>query len=79
MIIANIHNAKTHLSDYLDRLPQEGEIILCKRNVPIAKIIPIPPVREGLRTLGGADIGLVLDERFWEPLDSDLENAFSGL
>ncbi len=78
MIIANIHNAKTHLSDYLDRLPEEGEIILCKRNLPIAKIVPIRAARVGARILGGAGIGLVLDERFWEPLDSDLENAFAG-
>jgi prevent-host-death family protein len=79
MIRANIFDVKEHLSDYLDRLPQEGEIILCKRNVPIAKIVPIRPSREGIRSLGGAGIGLVLDERFWEPLDLGLEGAFSGL
>jgi antitoxin (DNA-binding transcriptional repressor) of toxin-antitoxin stability system len=43
MIKLNIHEAKTHLSRYLSRLAKGETITLCKRNVPIAEIRPIPP------------------------------------
>jgi hypothetical protein len=37
MIRLNIHEAKTHLSRYLDRLAKGEKIMLCKRNVPITE------------------------------------------
>lgn len=42
MLQLNIHEAKTHLSRYLLALEQAETIILCKRNVPIAEIRPLP-------------------------------------
>ena len=42
MLGLNIHEAKTHLSRYLPALEQGETIILCKRNVPIAEIRPLP-------------------------------------
>jgi len=79
MITANIHDAKTHLSEYLDRLDSEGEILLCRRNVPIARILPVGKSAEIFkRVLGGAGLGVKLDGRFWEPLDTELETAFAG-
>ena len=42
MIRLNIHEAKTHLSEYLQRMEKKGEpIVLCRRNVPIAEIRPL--------------------------------------
>ncbi len=41
MIRVNIHEAKTHLSKYLEKVAEGETIILCKRNVPIAEIRPI--------------------------------------
>ena len=41
MIKLNIHEAKTHLSKYLERVAQGEIIALCKRNIPIAEIHPI--------------------------------------
>jgi len=43
MIKLNIHEAKIDQSAYLDRLAQGEIIILCKGNVPIAEIRPLPP------------------------------------
>ncbi|UCF03933.1 MAG: type II toxin-antitoxin system prevent-host-death family antitoxin, partial [Deltaproteobacteria bacterium] len=51
MIRINIHEAKTHLSRYLDRLAKGESIILCKRNVPIAEIRPIPQERKSERPI----------------------------
>ncbi len=79
MITANIHDAKTHLSEYLELLAEEGEILLCKRNKPIARILPIPQAPTTPRPLGGAGLGVDLDQGFWDPLDEDLEAAFNGL
>jgi prevent-host-death family protein len=79
MIVTNIHEAKTHLSEYLDRLEVEGEILLCKRNIPIARIVPV--AKETLpfrRVLGDSKLGLSLDEGFWEALDPGLVTAFQG-
>ena len=42
MIKLNIHEAKTHLSKYLLKLEKGEKILLCKRNIPIAEIIPLP-------------------------------------
>jgi antitoxin (DNA-binding transcriptional repressor) of toxin-antitoxin stability system len=52
MIKINIHEAKTNLSRYLDLLAKGKSIILCKRNVPIAEIRPIPQERKSERPIG---------------------------
>ena len=40
MEITNIHNAKTHLSKYLQKVMSGEEIIICSSNKPIAKLVP---------------------------------------
>jgi len=35
MIKLNVHEAKTHLSEYFAKLKQGETIVLCKRNRPI--------------------------------------------
>lgn len=52
MIRLNIHEVKTRLSTYLDRLAPGEIIILCKRNIPIAEISALPPLRTTRRPLG---------------------------
>lgn len=52
MIKLNIHEAKTHLSRYLAKLKQGEKIILCKRNVPIAEIVPLPRIGKKPRPIG---------------------------
>ena len=41
MKIANIAEFKDHLSRYIAMVEQGEEIELCKRNVPVARIIPL--------------------------------------
>ncbi|MBN2873578.1 MAG: type II toxin-antitoxin system Phd/YefM family antitoxin [Spirochaetales bacterium] len=79
MITANVHEAKTHLSEYLNMLEREGEIVLCRRNLPIARIVPILPVSAPFhRELGGAHLKVKLGEAFWDPLSDDLLSGFTG-
>lgn len=52
MTAANIADIKSHLSRYL-RLVEKGESIqVCKRNVAIAQIVPVPPVTKNKTKLG---------------------------
>jgi antitoxin (DNA-binding transcriptional repressor) of toxin-antitoxin stability system len=69
MIKLNISEAKTHLSRYLTALEQGKTILLCKRNVPIAEIHPLPKRRNRPRPLGlAADHGVKLPPEFFEPV-----------
>jgi len=42
MIRVNVHEAKVYLSRYLDRVVEGETIIVCRRNVPVAELRPIP-------------------------------------
>jgi antitoxin (DNA-binding transcriptional repressor) of toxin-antitoxin stability system len=78
MIRLNIHEAKTHLSKYLEKLANGETIILCKRNVPIAEIRPIRPRRERERPIGLAKAEFKLTSEFFEPLPDEILTAFNG-
>ena len=78
MIRLNIHEAKTHLSQYLEKLARGETIILCKRNVPIAEIRPIRPHREYKRPIGLAKGEFEVTPEFFEPLPDEMLAAFNG-
>jgi len=78
MIRLNIHEAKTHLSRYLDELAKGEIIILCKRNIPIAEIRPIFPQRKDHRPLGLARGEFEVTPAFFEPLADEILAAFNG-
>ncbi len=78
MIKLNIHEAKTHLSRYLKRLEAGETILLCKHNVPIAEIRPLPQLRTTPRPLGTAKGAVKVPSEFFEPLPEDLLRAFEG-
>ncbi|MBI5438635.1 MAG: type II toxin-antitoxin system prevent-host-death family antitoxin [Nitrosomonadales bacterium] len=42
MISLNINKAKAHLSKYLHAVESGETVVLCRRNVPIAEIRPLP-------------------------------------
>ena len=76
MIRLNIHEAKTHLSSYLDRVAKGETIILCKRNVPFAEIRPIPPDRKLQRPIGLARGKFKVTSEFFEPLPGEITASF---
>ena len=78
MIRLNIHEAKTHLSRYLDELAKGEIIILCKRNIPIAEIRPIHPQRKDHRPLGLARGEFEVTPEFFEPLPDEILASFNG-
>jgi antitoxin (DNA-binding transcriptional repressor) of toxin-antitoxin stability system len=78
MIRLNIHEAKTHLSRYLDRLLAGETIVLCRRNVPIAEIRALPPPRTEPRPIGLGRGDFVIPPEFFEPLPEDEIAGFEG-
>ena len=56
MIRVNIHEAKTHLSRYVERL-LGGEVIqLCRRNIPVAELRALPPTARAKVWLFGLEL-----------------------
>lgn len=78
MIRLNVHEAKTHLSRYLNLLSKEEKIVLCKRNVPIAEIRLLKSARTDRRPVGLARGRFEVPPEFFEPLPDDLLDAFEG-
>lgn len=79
MILVNIHEAKTHLSEHLERL-ERGEVdtvIICRRNQPIAELRALPVRRSTPRPLT-KDPRFSLPPSFFEPLPDDIVDAFEG-
>jgi prevent-host-death family protein len=70
MDTVTIHTAKTTLSQLIARAEAGEEIILARRNVPIAKIVPYQPVAP--KRQFGAFRGVVsVGPEFFEPLPDD--------
>jgi antitoxin (DNA-binding transcriptional repressor) of toxin-antitoxin stability system len=78
MIRLNIHEAKTHLSKYLPRLEKGESILLCKRNIPIAEIRPLPAASKKLRPIGLDQGKFVVPPEFFEPLPQEFLEFFEG-
>ncbi len=73
MLKVNLHDAKTHLSEYLAK----GEVIIvCKRNIPIAEIRPLPTRAKNRRPFGLAKKMVKILPSFYEPLPDDLIDTF---
>jgi prevent-host-death family protein len=52
MKIANVAELKNRLGEYLARVQEGQEIEVRKRNVPIARLVPIKPQSENRTQLG---------------------------
>jgi prevent-host-death family protein len=78
MIKLNIHEAKTHLSHYLEEVEQGETIILCRRNQPVAEIRPLPGHRQKKRPIGLAKGIFSVPVSFFDELPVDLTAPFNG-
>ena len=66
-IRVNIHEAKTHLSELLQRVMNGEEIVIAKAGKPVARLLPFQPAPEPRQP--GNDAGLVtIAPDFDEPL-----------
>lgn len=68
----SVHEAKTHLSRYLQRVEEGETIVVCRHAAPVAQIVPLPKKKK--RTLFGLAKGKgKVTDRFFDALgDADL-------
>ncbi|HLZ30389.1 MAG TPA: type II toxin-antitoxin system Phd/YefM family antitoxin [Chloroflexota bacterium] len=62
----NVHVAKTRLSSLLDRVARGEEIIIAKAGKPIARLVPLAPVKRPLGFVQAA-----IDAAFFDPLPEE--------
>jgi prevent-host-death family protein len=74
----NIHEAKTHLSRYLEEVEHGETILLCRRNQPVAEIRPLPAQRNKPRPIGLAKGKFDLPDSFFDELPDETVALFQG-
>ncbi|MCP4677095.1 MAG: type II toxin-antitoxin system Phd/YefM family antitoxin [Deltaproteobacteria bacterium] len=67
MNIVNIHEAKTNLSQLLEKVRAGAEVIIAKRGKPIARLCPLDPPRARVPGLLEGRV----DDAFFEPLPAE--------
>ena len=78
MIRLNIHEAKTHLSRYLEQVEKGEVIVLCRHNRPVAEIRPLANGGRKTRVLGVDRGKFRLGKAFFAPLPPEVLAGFSG-
>jgi prevent-host-death family protein len=76
----NIHEVRENLAEYLAAAERGEEVLICRRNQPVARLVALAPARpRRQRPLGLArDAGQALPEAFWDPLPDELSAALAG-
>jgi prevent-host-death family protein len=69
---ANVHDAKTHFSRYLDEVAAGETILICKHNQPVAELRPIPSRATSPRPWGIDHGVLEVPADFNAPLPDDI-------
>src|SRR5262245_3956478 len=72
----NVFEAKAKLSEYLDQVERGEHVVICRRNHPVAELVPVAATRTTPRPIGRA-LGFVVPPSFFEPLPDDLIDSFS--
>ena len=78
MIKLNVHEAKTHLSRYLERVAEGEIIVICRRNKPVAELHPVKPERQARRPIGLARGTFRIPQAFFDPLPEEMIDSFHG-
>ena len=72
----NIFEIKAKLSEYLDLVEKGEQVVICRRNQPVAELRSVVARPTTERPLGGTQLDI--PDTFFEPLPSDFEDAFYG-
>lgn len=77
MIRVNTAEAKANFSKLVNAALRGERVVVCRHNVEIVEIRPLPRQRQKLRPIG-TDPTLEIPDSFFEPLPEDLLRAFEG-
>ncbi len=75
MIKVNIHEAKTHFSQLLNRVGSGEDVVIAKAGKPIARIVPIKKEVKKRQT-GSAKGRVIIEDSFFEPLSDKILSEF---
>jgi prevent-host-death family protein len=76
--LVNLHEAKAHLSELLDRVEAGETVVICRRNKPVAELKPLTPRRMQRRPIGLAKGDISIPPSFFEPLPEEILASFEG-
>ena len=79
MIVVNIHEAKSKLSEFLDKVAAGERVVICKRNQPVAELRAIEQKRTEPRPMGLAKGQIKILPSFNDPMpDEWLDKFYNG-
>jgi len=79
MIVININEAKAKLSEYLDAVANGEQVVICKRNRPVAELRAVAQKRTEPRPIGGGPYTFAVPDSFFEPMpDAWLDEFYNG-
>ena len=76
MQTVNIHEAKTHLSRFVDQAAAGEEIIIARAGKPVARLAPLLPVARAPRVLGLGKGKFSLPDGFDEMNAAEIQGMF---
>jgi prevent-host-death family protein len=71
----NVHQAKTHLSELLERVADGEDVVIARAGVPVARLVPVV-LPDAARPLGTEKGRLVVADDFDAPLPQDVLDSF---
>ena len=74
----NMHEAKTHLSHYIEEVEHGETVLLCRRNQPVAELRPLAAHRHKPRPIGLAKGKFKVPASFFEDLPEETLAQFRG-
>ena len=69
MTTVTIHEAKTHLSRWINRVLSGEDVVIAKGKVPVVKLTPIQNSGKNRRIGGKPNLVVRMDKNFDAPLD----------
>ena len=76
-VTVNLYEAKTHLSELVDRAAAGEEIVIAKAGSPMARLVPLAGAERG-RIPGGWEGLIWIAEDFDAPLPAEVLHGFTA-
>jgi prevent-host-death family protein len=78
MQIVNLHEAKTHLSRFVDQAAAGDEIVIARAGRPVARLVALAPLKSRPRPLGLGKGRFTLPENFDSLHASEIQQMFEA-
>ncbi len=76
----NVAQAKTHLSEILERVTRGEEVLLTRRGTPVARLVPVTGTSNDILGAGAHDpnmnAAVLAGDDWWKPLPEEEERSW---